>query len=430
MSDAPASVPGPGVDAPAGGLDVTALLARVEAEGAPLLDRGRTIFVFRGAADAVRVRHWVYGLPSTLDLVRAPGTDVWHGALALPPHSRVEYKLEVDRGGRTELVRDPLNPRLAHDPYGANSVVHGAGYEVPEWTQPDPGVRPGRLEKMEIPSSAFGDVRPVTVYLPARLHPRRPCPLLVVHDGADYVRYAGLRTVLDNLIDRLEIPRMVVALIQSPDRVTEYAGDERHGRFVCFDLLPRLEAAFPIERDRRARGLMGASFGAVAALSTAWRHPGVFGRLLLQSGSFAFSDVGGPHGRGPVFDPVVRFMDAFRADPGRPADRVFLSCGTYESLIYENRSMVALLEAGTGMAGTGGSGAAVPDHAHAADADATATVTTTGASTGATGGAGPDPRMAIRYVEARDGHNWENWRDRLREGLSWLFPGPLWTVYE
>ena len=33
--------------------------------------------------------------------------------------------------------------------------------------------------------------------------------------------------------------------------------------------------------------------------------------------------------------------------------------------------------------------------------------------------------MEVRYVEARDGHNWENWRDRLREGLSWLFPGPL-----
>ena len=33
--------------------------------------------------------------------------------------------------------------------------------------------------------------------------------------------------------------------------------------------------------------------------------------------------------------------------------------------------------------------------------------------------------MEVRFVEARDGHNWENWRDRLREGLSWLFPGPL-----
>ena len=38
--------------------------------------------------------------------------------------------------------------------------------------------------------------------------------------------------------------------------------------------------------------------------------------------------------------------------------------------------------------------------------------------------------MDVRYVESFDGHNWENWRDRLREGLFFLFPGPLWMVYE
>ena len=129
---------------------------------------------------------------------------------------------------------------------------------------------------------------------------------------------------------------------------------------------------------------MGASFGAVAALHTAWSSPGFFGRLLIQSGSFAFSDIG-EHGRGPVFDPVAGFINEFRENPGRPADKIFVSCGTYESLIYENRSLVPVLQA-----------------------------------------AG----MNVRFVEARDGHNWECWRDRLREGLSWLFPGPLWKVYE
>jgi hypothetical protein len=38
--------------------------------------------------------------------------------------------------------------------------------------------------------------------------------------------------------------------------------------------------------------------------------------------------------------------------------------------------------------------------------------------------------MDVRYVEARDGHNWENWRDRWRDGLSWIFPGPQKFVYE
>ena len=87
----------------------------------------------------------------------------------------------------------------------------------------------------------------------------------------------------------------------------------------------------------------------------------------------------------PVLEPVLSFVNEFRAELGKPAERLFVSCGTYESLIYENRSLVPLLQ-----------------------------------QTG----------MDVKYVEAKDGHNWENWRDRLREGLSWLFPGPIGLVYE
>ena len=43
---------------------------------------------------------------------------------------------------------------------------------------------------------------------------------------------------------------------------------------------------------------------------------------------------------------------------------------------------------------------------------------------------GPGTGADVRLVEAQDGHSWVNWRDRLREGLTWLFPGPLWMVYE
>ena len=82
---------------------------------------------------------------------------------------------------------------------------------------------------------------------------------------------------------------------------------------------------------------------------------------------------------------MADFVNEFRERPGKPAEKVFLSCGIYESLIYENRSLLPLLQSTT---------------------------------------------MQVRYVEARDGHNWDNWRDRMREGLSWLAPGPLWMVYE
>ena len=350
----------------------------------PRVEGRMVTIVFQGMADQVNLRHWIYGLPSSQPLTLIPGTDLWFLTLDLPERSRMEYKLEVVVHGHAQLLRDPLNPNLAHDPYGANSVVHGAGYVVPDWTEPDPEARCGHVEELALHSDVFGDERTGRLYVPARFRESRRYPLLIVHDGSDFARFASLDTVLDNLIHRLEVAPMVVAMIDPNQRLAEYADDERHGRFLAEELVPHLEANYPIERDSSSRGLLGASFGAVAALSAAWRHPGVFGKLFLLSGSFAFTDIG-DHDRGPLFDPVVDFVNAFREKPGQPAERIYQCCGTYESLIAYNRSMYPLLQ-----------------------------------STG----------MEVRYHEARDGHNWENWRDRLRDGLSWLYPGPLWVVYE
>lgn len=350
----------------------------------PIVDGNAITVVWRGGAEAVHLKHWVFGLPSSQQLARVDGTDVWHLTLQLPFGSRVEYKLEVVRNGHGEWMQDPLNPNIAHDPFGGNSVVHGTGYVAPSWIQHDPTVASGKLDEVTFDSPTFGR-RGFGVYVPARFLQSRRYPLLIVHDGHDYMRYASLGTILDNLIARLEISDVIVVLTSSPDRLREYADDERHAKFLTEELVPFVERVFPIDARPQTRCLMGASFGAVAALSTASRYPGFYGRLLLQSGSFAFTDIGDRNHRGPLFDPVVAFMNRFRADPAPVSERVFVSVGMYESLIYENRSIVPLLQ-----------------------------------STG----------MDVRYVEARDGHNWENWRDRLREGLSWLMPGPFLHVYE
>ncbi|HWE25313.1 MAG TPA: alpha/beta hydrolase-fold protein [Myxococcales bacterium] len=350
----------------------------------PLVEGTHVTVVWVGQADGVSLRHWIYGLESSTALLRVPGTDLWYLILEIPLASRVEYKLEIHRGGGSEWVEDPLNPNRARDPFGANSVLQTEGYEAPAWTRPDPHARPGTLEPLSIESSSLGR-RGGALYLPARFRRSRQYPLLVVHDGSDYLNYAGMKTILDNLIHAREIPDMIVAFSDSPERLTEYANDERHARFLSEELQPQLASKFPLLDQAWARCLMGASFGAVAAFSAAWRYPAHWGRLLLQSGSFAFTDIGKRNRRGPLFDRVVEFVNAYRAEPKAVSERVFLSCGVYESLIYENRSMVPLL-----------------------------------AATG----------MEVRFVEARDGHNWENWRDRLREGLSWLFPGPLSFVYE
>ena len=350
----------------------------------PLVHGRKVTFVFQGDFEEVYLRHFIYGLESRNPFSRIGESDLWFCTMEVPRKSRVEYKIEVVSGGKKTWIRDPLNPRFARDPFGANSVCPGAGYVRPEWTRPDSETREGQIKQITFTDTPWGDTRRVDLYLPARFRRTRRYPLLVVHDGGDYLRYADLKAVLDNLIHRGEIAPLIVALTYPHDRMTEYPNDDNHAAFIAQSVVPWLEENYPLYGTPEQRCLMGASFGAVASLYTAWRNPGMFGRLLLQSGSFAFTDIGNHH-RGPAFDPVVAFMNAFREDSGCPSKKAFISCGQYESLIYENRSMVPFFrEAG----------------------------------------------IDVRYVEARDGHNWENWRDRLREGLSWLFPGHLWMVYE
>ena len=361
---------------------VDRFLARHEV---PIVEGPRCTFLYRGEVDEVFLIHRIFGLPDRLPLRRLYGTDLWYVVLELPEGSRVEYQLEVARGEQRERINDPLNPKVSRSPVGNSSVCYALGYVVPEWTIFDPEARPGSLVDMVVPSRALRREAKVTLYLPARFRRSASYPLLIVHDGGDYLQFAAAKTVLDNLIHRLDVAEIVAAFTHPGDRLHEYANSAAHARYLTAELLPRLEAELPLVGRPGGRCLMGASFGAVASLATAYRYPEVYGSLLVQSGSFVFTDIGNNHGGGPAFEPVVRFINRYRAGPRRVADRMFVSCGVYEPLIIPNRSMVPVFE-----------------------------------STG----------TAVRYVEARDGHSWENWRDRLRAGLSWIFPGPQKFYYE
>lgn len=358
----------------------------VARHGSPIVEGHRATFLWVGEADEVLVRHRVQGLPDPLTLRRVPHTDLWYVSIDMPRESRVEYQFEVVRDGvRESYLNDPLNPRVAQGPFGTSSVCAATGYVVPEWTLPDAESRPGELVEGGFHSKAMRRNVRFTVYVPARFIPLVQYPLLIVHDGEDYLNYASMKAVLDNLIHRGEIADLIVAFVPPGNRLVEYANHAPHARFIARELVPHLSERYPLLEVPRGRTLMGSSFGGIASLSTAVRYPDVFGSLLLQSASMVFTDIAFDHGGGAAFDPVVKFVNAFRARPRRVTDRIYQSCGMYEPLITPNRSMATVFrEAG----------------------------------------------MDVLYREARDGHNWENWRDRLREALTWLHPGDQRFVYE
>lgn len=351
----------------------------------PIVEGPKCTFLWRGEADEVWVTHRIVNQPQRVPMKRLPGLSLWWVTIELPEGSRVEYQLEIRRGEHYEHTNDPLNSRVAHSPVGSSSVCQAVGYQTPTWAQHHSAARPGELHDVHLHSKALRRHTTSRVYLPARYRDSTAYPLLVVHDGDDYLNFAAMRTVLDNLIYSLDMAETIVVFTNPGDRLREYPNYAAHARHISAELIPHLAQQLPLIDRPEARCLMGASFGAVASLSVAYRNPHLVGSLLLQSGSFVFTDIGDEHEGGPAFDPVVKFVNRYRDRPRRVADRMFISCGVYEPLIVHNRSMVPVFE-----------------------------------STGTT----------VRYVEARDGHSWENWRDRLCDGLSWVFPGPQKFVYE
>jgi enterochelin esterase-like enzyme len=346
----------------------------------PIVEGRHCTFLFRGEADEVHLAQRILGLPSRLPMRRVAATTLWYVVLKVPERSRINYQIEIRRGEHVERFNDPLNPKNSHSPFGAISVCFSFGYITPEWTFPDPDAPQGELTDLVVESHALQRQCPVTLYLPAGFRRAASYPLLVVHDGGEFLQYAAAKVVLDNLIHRGEIAPTVAAFLYPKDRLVEYANSADHASFVTKELLPHLQTEFPLARNRSGRTLLGASFGAIASLSTAYSSPRTYGSLVLMSGSFVSADAGTDHGGGPVFDPVVQFVNRYRDRPRRVAERLFVSCGLYEPLIISNRSIVPIFE-----------------------------------STG----------MRVRYVEARDGHTWENWRDRLRDALLWAARGPV-----
>lgn len=367
--------------------EATAALEAFVAENSfPLVQDDHATFFYwdKQKTDTVFLQHWVFGLPSQVEFRRIPGTDAFWLPLDLPRRARVEYKLEIVREGKGSWIQDPRNPRRAYDPFGSNSVCPASSYEDPEWTRLAPGARQGEMRHGSLLSRVWGDRRHFQVYVPYGARPGKRYPVLVMHDGSDFLRFAGMKTILDNLIHRHEVAPLLVCFTDGVRRNEEYAANPKQADYLVKELLPHLRHHYPVLEGAEFHGLGGASFGAVSSLYTATRHPEVFGRLLLQSGSFAFTDIG-EHMRGSLWDPIVNFVNNFRDAPPELDAQIYQSCGTFESLIYYNRSLVPVFSR------------------CAKDA---------------------------RFTEAPDGHNWINWRDRLREGLTWLFPGPLWMYYE
>lgn len=278
------------------------------------------------------------GLPDPLEFVRASGT--WRLRLPQPDVDRMEYLLEVeDHNGHRTTITDPGNPHRAAGAFGDKSVREFAGYRPPAWLDTDPVP----AEQADVGVDAAGLEAPLTATLwaPVLLGADQPAPLVVVHDGPEYASLGGLTHYLGASIVAGTLPPLRAALLGPDDRNGWYSANPAYGEALCVDLMAAVDQAVP----STVRIGVGVSLGGLAMLHAHRLCPGVFGALLLQSGSF-FTPVLDPQESGfSGFAAVTSFVAetlAATADPD-PVRTVF-TCGVVEENLGNNAAMAHALQ--------------------------------------------------------------------------------------
>lgn len=194
----------------------------------------------------------------------------------------------------------------------------------------------GAVRELTLPPSKVyaGYTHRAWLYIPAQYSGQAPIALMVFQDGGTFVARDGpwrVPTVLDNLIQRKELPIMAAVFVDpgrsghddglaSEQRSLEYDTlSGQYAQFLLTEVLPEVRKSVRITDDAQGRGIAGLSSGGICAFTAAWQRPDAFSKVFSAIGSFV--DIRG----GGAYPELIRQADA-------KLPRVFLQDGAQDGL--------------------------------------------------------------------------------------------------
>ncbi len=337
----------------------------------PYFDNDTTVyFVYRGNLTSVSVagdaNEWNQYASM---LTKLPSTTLWYLKKNFPSDSRLDYKY-VTNG--SNWILDPKNPYQCSGGYGPNSELRMPGYVPAPEIVYSASIAHGTFKDTTMHSTGLNDTRSVRVYMPpAYSSTTDSFPVILFHDGLDYINLAQANNVLDYLIANNRIRPIIAVFVPANDRTPEYAGAKivTFSNFIVNEVMAYVDTRFRTMKDPHYRAVMGASYGGNISLYMAANYPQAFGNVAPQSS---------------YIDPTI--SSGFQNNPKLDL-KLYLDIGTYDigSLIPMVRNFIPILQS-----------------------------------------KGYD----YSYKEYHEGHSWGNWRAHIDNALEFFFPGSALGVHD
>ncbi|MCP4293279.1 MAG: esterase family protein [bacterium] len=286
----------------------------------------------------------------------------------LPDDVYFEYAYMDAEGNKRP---DPNNDRPILNPWWEfASNLSGPEYRPDPLSQIPTRSPQGSVQRLNLKSGILGQTRRVLIYSPAGMA-QKALPHILFQDGKAYFGWGKVCQALDQMLGQKKVSPAHLIFVPPNNRTEEYAFNLEYEQFLLDELLPFAESRVP---NNGVRIAWGASLGGLLSARVAWSKPGVFQKVVSQSGAFLFSEdmiLSNPFAGNESFTHQVMI------DQPRPLSW-HLQCGNLEWLLESNLNLLAALK---------------------------------------------KQGMSARLIRKNAGHNWINWRNGLTEGLLFALGG-------
>ncbi|HEU4390735.1 MAG TPA: alpha/beta hydrolase-fold protein [Blastocatellia bacterium] len=319
-----------------------------------------------GNALEMRVTYFCVGDPDTesaelvggpdfngLKMSRLGKTNLFFVTQVVPADARFVYAFnlyKVHRAGPKGEVE------VAESVHSDDSILEMPNAGPQPYIAVKDGVSKGNTVQTTIQSALLEEERTITVYTPAGYDSKTGCNLLIVFDG---VTYGGLPdraevpspTILDNLIAEKKIGPTVAVLVWSMGkRNRDLPGSKPFADFIAGELVPWARSHFSILRGPKSVVAAGSSLGGFCATYCAFTHPDVIGNVISQSGSYwvsrSWQTVGAEFHRRLYPRDTGTMIEEFKASKRLPI-RFYMEIGIYDlgaAMLGSNRELRDVLQ--------------------------------------------------------------------------------------
>ncbi|MGC2237590.1 MAG: glycoside hydrolase family 15 protein [Pyrinomonadaceae bacterium] len=258
-----------------------ALVEKIKnAKTSPLVENGKAILFYRGAAKSVSVAGDMTGWNPGRIFMQDIGENLKAVQLDFAPTARVEYKLIADGN----WILDEANPnKMDNGVGGENSLFTMPEYKPTDWTN-SVGMTTAAISIERVSSKIYGE-RELRVYVPEGFS-NQALPVMYFQDGGEYLKRAEAVTVQRNLVKAGKIKPFIMVFLDPKDRNKEYWASDDYAKFLATEVVPMIDAKYSTVKNREGRAILGASLGGITSVWTGLKYPETFARIGGQSSSF------------------------------------------------------------------------------------------------------------------------------------------------